>query len=107
MSGAVSQTVADGAAELPLSGNSGSGAENPAAALSAEPDSREHAIIEKIDGLVGRNVRFRVDTDTERTVLQITDPETGEVVNSFPSEEMLEVMKRLDAARCHLVDCAG
>lgn len=81
----------------------------PAApALPAAPDldAEENAIVEKLDGLVGNQVRFRVDLDTDRAVLQITDPETGEVVNSIPSEEMLAVMERLEEARCHLIDCA-
>ena len=70
-------------------------------------DAEENAIVKKLDGLVGNQVRFRVDLDTDRAVLQITDPETGEVINSIPSEEMLAVMERLEEARCHLVDCAG
>ena len=79
-----------------------------APALTAAPDmeAEENAIVEKLDGLVGNQVRFRVDLDTDRAVLQITDPETGEVVNSIPSEEMLAVMERLEEARCHLIDYA-
>ncbi|MBP5232245.1 MAG: flagellar protein FlaG [Planctomycetes bacterium] len=79
-----------------------------AALAPATPDlqAEENAIVEKLDGLVGNQVRFRVDLDTDRAILQITDPETGEVVNSIPSEEMLAVMERLEEARCHLIDCA-
>lgn len=78
----------------------------PAIPAAPDLDAEENAIVEKLDGLVGNQVRFRVDLDTDRAVLQITDPETGEVVNSIPSEEMLAVMERLEEARCHLIDCA-
>ena len=57
--------------------------------------------------LNNNNVRYRVDVDSKRAILQITDPETGEVIKTIPSEEMLKVLERVEKVRCQLVDCAG
>jgi flagellar protein FlaG len=41
------------------------------------------------------NLRFEVDDDTSRVVVQVVDAATGEVVRQIPSEEVLNMSKAL------------
>jgi len=41
------------------------------------------------------NLRFEVDDDTSRVVVQVVDSATGEVVRQIPSEEVLNMSKAL------------
>lgn len=43
-----------------------------------------------------KSVRFNVDPDNKKTQVQIIDQKTQEVIRSFPSEEMLQVMDRIE-----------
>jgi len=41
------------------------------------------------------NLRFEVDDDTSKVVVQVVDSATGEVVRQIPSEEVLNMSKAL------------
>jgi len=45
---------------------------------------------------VRRTLQFTVDKDTGRTIIQIRDSETQEVIRQIPQEELLKLAKRLD-----------
>jgi flagellar protein FlaG len=42
-----------------------------------------------------RDLRFMIDEASGRTVVQVVQPSTGEVVRQIPSEEMLAIASRL------------
>ncbi|MCK5831386.1 MAG: flagellar protein FlaG [Methylococcales bacterium] len=44
---------------------------------------------------VQRNLQFKVDDTTKQVVMSIVDKESGEVIRQLPSEEALELAKRL------------
>ena len=44
---------------------------------------------------IERDLDFRVDEESGRTVITVTDPETEEVIRQIPSEEVLNVMHHL------------
>jgi flagellar protein FlaG len=44
----------------------------------------------------GRDVEFRVDDTAHATVITVRRADTGEVVRQFPTEEALELMRRLN-----------
>lgn len=44
---------------------------------------------------VRRNLQFKVDDATHEMVVKIVDSDSGEVVRQIPSEEMLELVKRM------------
>jgi flagellar protein FlaG len=44
---------------------------------------------------VGRSLDFRIDESTGRTVVTVTDAETGELVRQIPSEELLRLARML------------
>ncbi|MCK9512764.1 MAG: flagellar protein FlaG [Pigmentiphaga sp.] len=41
------------------------------------------------------NLRFEIDDETSRVVVQVVDSETGDVVRQIPSEEVLQMSKML------------
>jgi flagellar protein FlaG len=46
----------------------------------------------------GRNLKFKIDKDTGRTVVQIIDSATDEVLRQIPPQELLDIAKRLGDA---------
>lgn len=46
-------------------------------------------------GAWSTNLRFELDEDTSRVVVQVVDVETGEVVRQIPSEDMVHMSKML------------
>jgi len=51
-----------------------------------------------------RDIEFRVDADTGTQVVTVRDANTGEVIRQMPSEEVLRVLKSLNAPQGTLVD---
>ena len=45
--------------------------------------------------VVHRNMRFAVDDNTGRTVITLSDSQTGEVIRQIPSEALLRLAERL------------
>jgi len=52
---------------------------------------------------VGREVEFRVDEDTDLTVVTVRNTATGEVVRQIPSEEALQLARHLEAGSSALL----
>lgn len=51
-----------------------------------------------------RDLQFRVDEDTDRVIVTVTDSETHEVIRQIPSEEILAVAKSLENIQGVLMD---
>lgn len=47
--------------------------------------------------LVQRDLQFRVDKESERVVITVTDSATNEVIRQIPEEEALQYARRLSA----------
>ena len=52
-------------------------------------------------------VRFEMDTPTNRLVISLIDAESGEEVRQFPSEELLKTIRALNDLRGNIVDSQG
>jgi flagellar protein FlaG len=52
----------------------------------------------------GRELDFRIDADTNRTVVTVRDQTTGEVIRQIPSEEVLRIARSLSSPIERLVD---
>lgn len=48
---------------------------------------------------IARDINFRIDEDTDKFVVTVTDQESGEVIRQIPNEEMLEISKNLADAQ--------
>lgn len=71
----------------------------------AEQDTRTQEIAEEVaSGLnelvheLHRELRFSVDQDSGETVIKVIDQETDEVVRQIPSDEVVQLRKRLEEA---------
>jgi flagellar protein FlaG len=42
-------------------------------------------------------LKIEIDGDTDRIVVKVLDDKSGEVIRQIPSQEMIEIAKRLDA----------
>lgn len=51
-----------------------------------------------------RQLQFTVDSETNSTVVRVIDSETKELIRQIPSEELLAISRRLEAATGLLVD---
>lgn len=43
-----------------------------------------------------KNLEFSVDESTKKTVFQLKDTETGDVIRQYPTEEMLSISRSID-----------
>ncbi len=53
--------------------------------------------------IMERDLEFRVDEETARTIVTVRDGETGEIIRQIPSEEVLRLAENLEEARGLLV----
>jgi len=64
--------------------------------------SEKDVIEEKVSELnsfvqnIQRGIQFSVDEDSGNSVITVTDKETGDVIRTFPSEEMLAISAQLN-----------
>ncbi|MDP3030940.1 MAG: flagellar protein FlaG [Rhodocyclaceae bacterium] len=59
----------------------------------------EHAVKELkhlVDPIVSNGLNFSIDDSTGKSIVRITDGETGELIRQIPSEEMLAIADSLD-----------
>jgi len=47
-------------------------------------------------GMTGQQVQFSVDNDTGKTILRVTDTESGAVLRQIPGDEALSMARILD-----------
>ena len=48
-------------------------------------------------GPANSSLKIEIDADTDRIVVKILDDQSGELIRQIPSQEMVEIAKRLDA----------
>ncbi len=61
-------------------------------------EKQREQMVEKLNEFVeamNTGLSFRIDEDTGRDVVTIYDLKTGDILRQFPSEDMLEIFKRL------------
>ena len=88
------------AAEKPLPGQSVESEEAPP--LEALKSAAEQ--IESYLRSIGRQLEFRIDEETGRTVISVLDLETGDLVRQIPSEETLRLARALGTQLNVLID---
>ncbi|WP_417614601.1 flagellar protein FlaG [Oceanisphaera sp.] len=66
--------------------------------LSPEQLEQMAAEMQEFVGSLNRSLQFRVDEDSGRNVVTVLDSDTGDVIRQIPSEELLDVIARLNEA---------
>ena len=89
----------------PLSQTSTSGAAEKSQANPKDRPDLQAAVVEMNDFVqsVNRDIDFRLDDDSGRVVVSITDRETGNVIRQIPSEDALKLAESLSEARSLLL----
>ncbi len=84
----------------PGKGASADGKSLPAARAAAAAQDLERALRTLNESMAAaqRNLSFRVDKGSGRTVITVVDASTHEVIRQIPSEEVLAVSQALEAA---------
>jgi len=98
----VAQQIAQGANAAPAVNSPA----QPAQAASGDARAVLQAAARQIDSYlksVGREVEFRVDADTNMTVVTVRNTATGEVVRQIPSEEALQLARHLETGSSALL----
>jgi flagellar protein FlaG len=54
-----------------------------------------------------RELQFQVDDSSGRTVIRITNPQSGELIRQVPSEEVLKIAAAVRASNFRLIDEQG
>jgi flagellar protein FlaG len=76
------------------------GGKSEAATKASEPvksQLTEEVVSELNDAILGvrRELKFSIDEDSGRAVVQVMDSETGEMIRQLPSEEILAVSRHI------------
>jgi flagellar protein FlaG len=77
----------------------------PASQIDATPESPSDrkaiedsiAKIRESIGPANSSLKIEIDADTDRIVVKVFDNQSGELIRQIPSQEMVEIAKRLDA----------
>ena len=77
----------------------------PATQTDATPESSSDrkaiedsiAKIRESIGPANSSLKIEIDADTDRIVVKVFDDQSGELIRQIPSQEMVEIAKRLDA----------
>lgn len=60
-----------------------------------------------VEAKAPNSLSFSVDDSTGKTIVRITDAQTGEMIRQIPSEEMLEIARSLDKMQGMLLQEQG
>ncbi len=65
------------------------------------PDQLQHMVesANKAMDKANSNLEFTVDNATNKTVIKVTESQSGKVIMQFPSEEMLSITRAIDHAQ--------
>ena len=106
----IGNTGTPSAAPLPAAPQSQGSAPQPAAKVQValpelvQQQQPEPAQVQKavetlkqlIETKAPNSLAFSIDDSTGKTIVRITDAQTGEMIRQIPSEEMLEIARSLD-----------
>ncbi|MEW6513314.1 MAG: flagellar protein FlaG [Pseudomonadota bacterium] len=112
---------APGTATLPAAPVLQGGAPQPAAKVSVavpepapqqqpQPEQVQKAVEslkQLVEAKAPNSLAFSIDDSTGKTIVRITDAETGDMIRQIPSEEMLEIARSLDRMQGMLLQEKG
>ncbi len=96
------------ASPVSVSSASNAGVRAPAGKL-AQGDIDSQALQQVADmmsqriGTTGQQLQFSVDSDTGKTVLRVTDAESGTLLRQIPGDEVLAIVRILDRMQGMLI----
>lgn len=68
----------------------------PQQADPAQVQKAVESIKQMVKASAPNSLEFSIDDDTGKTIVRVTDAETGEMIRQIPSKELLEIARSLD-----------
>jgi flagellar protein FlaG len=98
--------VSVAASEQPQKRQAPAAEAKPAETTEASAEQIQSAInkIQQSVPLAQQNMQFSVDDETGKTVVSITDKDSGELIRQVPSEELMEIAKNIGRMQGLLVN---
>jgi flagellar protein FlaG len=74
-------------------------AESPPESSRLDRKAIEQAVakVQETLGQLNTSLKIQIEPDTDRVVVKILNDQSGEIIRQIPSQEMVELAKRLDA----------
>ena len=91
--------VAQGGAPAPVPGRAPAVAPQPPPhqqSIPAQVQKAVESMKQMIESTAPNSLAFSVDDSTGKTIVRITDAQTGEMIRQIPSEELLAIARSLD-----------
>ena len=104
MPAAAGTRPAPASAKLPPAGNP---SPQPAAPDLRVDVEKSRAALERFARAVRRELEFRVDEESGRTIITVRNKETGEVVRQIPAEEVIAMARAVAAGGPTLLDSSA
>ena len=93
----------DSAPVVTVAKSKAASAEQPVAAVkrAPSPENLQRMVdnANKSMDKVNSNLAFSVDASTNKTVIKVTEAESGKIIMQFPSEAMLSITRAIDNAQ--------
>ena len=75
--------------------------------LSSEEVEKALEIIASFLSITSKNVAFSSDNQVDRTMITVTDKDTLEVINKFPSEKIISIAEKIQALHKEFNNISG
>jgi len=73
----------------------------------ANQEKKKEEISDAISDLersYNRTIRFEIDSELDAVIVKIIDKESGDVIRQIPSEELVELSKKINEHNLHILD---
>ncbi len=84
--------------------------ENPAPPPAEDRANREKKkeeifnAIADLERFYNRSIRFEIDQESDEVIVKVIDKESGDVIRQIPSEELVELSKKINEYNLHILD---
>ena len=60
--------------------------------------------ISNLERSFNRTIRFEIDSELDAVIVKVIDKESGDVIRQIPSEELVELSKKIKEHNLHILD---
>ena len=61
-------------------------------------------VISNLERSFNRAIRFEIDSELDAVIVKVIDKESGDVIRQIPSEELVELSKKIKEHNLHILD---
>lgn len=60
--------------------------------------------ITNLENSFNKEIRFEIDNELDAVIVKVVDKESGDVIRQIPSEELIELSKKIKGHKWHMLD---